>query len=141
MRGIYEIVSLSTTGEDIYFTLHRYNCCTGLNTRHKLFVLYTHGVCYLEMLKETNSHVIKIYPKLSYILVLATLIMYMIITRIISNTLVNRVCRTQFVRYYLIKYSLGLLRAPLSTVKSNKQIKRKRVCLLVNNVIYIRIIL
>ena len=94
MRGLYEIVSLSTTGEDISFTFQRYNGYTGLNTSHIFDVLYTHDVCYLEMLKETNSHVIKIYPKLSYILVLTTLIMYMIITKIISSTLVNQVCQT-----------------------------------------------
>ena len=37
MRGVYEIVSLSTTREDISFTLQRY---TGLNTRHKLLMRY-----------------------------------------------------------------------------------------------------
>ena len=61
MRGIYEIVSLSTTWEDISFTFQRYNGYTGLkiikHTSQIVDVLYTHDVSYLGMLKETNKHV------------------------------------------------------------------------------------
>ena len=44
--------------------------------------VYTHDGCYLGILKETNNHIIKQLFKLLYILVLATLIMYMITTHI-----------------------------------------------------------
>ena len=40
MRGIYEIVNLSTTREDVSFTFQRYNGYAGLNTRHKLLMHY-----------------------------------------------------------------------------------------------------
>ena len=54
MRGIYETVSLSTTREDISFTVIldyiKY-------TSQIVDALYTHDVCYLGMLKEINNHV------------------------------------------------------------------------------------
>ena len=42
MRGIYEIVSLSTTLEDVSFIFQRHNGYIGLNTRHKLLMRYIH---------------------------------------------------------------------------------------------------
>ena len=47
MRGIYEIVSISTTREDKSFTFQRYNgyMYTELNTRHKLLMRYVHMMC------------------------------------------------------------------------------------------------
>ena len=42
MRGIYEIVSLSTTLEDVSFIFQRHNGYIGLNTRPKLLVRYIH---------------------------------------------------------------------------------------------------
>ena len=42
MRGIYEIVSLSTTLEDVSFIFRRRNGYIGLNTRHKLLMHYIH---------------------------------------------------------------------------------------------------
>ena len=42
MRGIYEIVSLSTTREDVSFIFQRHTGYLGLNTRHKLLMRYVH---------------------------------------------------------------------------------------------------
>ena len=44
MRGIYEIVSLRTTLEDVwlYWQMYGYNGYIGLNTRHKLLMRYIH---------------------------------------------------------------------------------------------------
>ena len=42
MRGIYEIVSLSTTLKDVSFIFQRHNGYIGLNTRHKLSMRYIH---------------------------------------------------------------------------------------------------
>ena len=39
---IYEIVSLSTTLEDVSFIFQRHYGYIGLNTRHKLLVRYIH---------------------------------------------------------------------------------------------------
>ena len=62
MNGIYEIVSLSTTLEDVSFIFQRHNDYIGLNTRHTFLMrytlVYTHGGCYLGILKETNNHII-----------------------------------------------------------------------------------
>ena len=59
MPGKYEIVSLSTTREDVSFIFERYNGYTGLNKRHKLLMrlIYKHDVYYLGMLNETNNHI------------------------------------------------------------------------------------
>ena len=57
MRGIYVIVSLSTTREDVSFTFQRYNGYTGLNERHILLMCYINMMSYLGMMKETNNHV------------------------------------------------------------------------------------
>ena len=42
MRGIYEIVSVSTTLEDVSFIFQRHNGYIGLNTGHKLLMWYIH---------------------------------------------------------------------------------------------------
>ena len=44
MRGIYEIVSLGTTLEDVSFIFQRHNGYIGFNTRHKLLMRYIHMV-------------------------------------------------------------------------------------------------
>ena len=47
MRGIYAIVGLSTTREDVSFTFQIYNDRTGLNTRHILLMRYIGGPLYI----------------------------------------------------------------------------------------------
>ena len=42
MRGIYEIVSLCTSLEDVSFIFQRHNGYFGLNTHHKLLMRYIH---------------------------------------------------------------------------------------------------
>ena len=58
MRGICEIVSLSTTLEDVAFIFQRHNGYIGLNTSQIVDAVYTHDGCYLGILKETNNHII-----------------------------------------------------------------------------------
>ena len=72
-----------------------------------------------------NNHIIEKLSKLLYILVLATLRMYIIATE----------------KYFSTPRSVDWLRAPvyLSTVKPRKQIKRNAHVSMVNNVIYISV--
>ena len=82
---------------NLYFRHNGYTCI-GLNTRHKLLMRLfgNYG--------DKQSHNLKL-SKLLYILVLATLIMYMMATKNSNNTLVHRVCENEFVRYYLFSLS------------------------------------
>ena len=71
--------------------------------------------------EEANNHTIEKLSKPLYILVLATLIMYIISTTNINSTLVPRVCENKFARYYLF----ALLRAVVSSeTKEANQTKR-----------------
>ena len=75
-------VNLSTTLEDVSFIFQRHNGYIRLNTSPIVDAIYTHDGCYLGILKETKTtHSIEMLSKLLYILVLATLIMYMIATK------------------------------------------------------------
>ena len=58
MRGIYEIVSLSTTVEDVSSIFQKQNGYIGFNTSQIVDAVYKHDGCYLGLLKETNNHII-----------------------------------------------------------------------------------
>ena len=88
---------------------------------------YIHTMCVIwECWRRQTITQIKGYPKILYILVLATLILYMIAIKNINNTLIHRVCQTEFVRYYLFSV---FWEPPLSTVIPNKQIVICVICI------------
>ena len=105
------------------------------------YILYTWWMLFGNSEGDKQPHKLSFLLKLLYILFLATLIMYIcsLQKNHINNTLVYRVCENEFVRYYL--FCSVCWEPPLPTVKPKKQIKRNAHVPLVNNVIYIRIIL
>ena len=77
--------------------------------------------------------------KLLYILVLATLIMYVIATKNINNTLEHRVCENELVRYYI--FSLSVESPRYQQWNQINKSSETRMFSLAYNVLYIRIIL
>ena len=59
MCGIYEIVSLTTTLEDVSLIFQRHDGYIGFKyTLQIVDAVYTHDGCYLGILRETNNHII-----------------------------------------------------------------------------------
>ena len=75
---------------------------------------------------------IKSYPKVIYILVLTTLIMY-VIAKYFNNNLVHRVCQTEFVRYVYYLFSQSF-ESPVINSETKQANQTKRACSLLNNV-------